>query len=236
MKYLALPLSHKRIRAFSMRIGVVTGDAPEIVGGSFTFVSSLVEGIKKVTSSHTFLFHKPTAAPQRQSWRSTIRRASASIGAGRLADLTSRQVRRWERRFGADEISPIERFIHESEIDVVWFLTPLGAPVSVPYIATVWDLQHRRLPIFPEVRTMGWDWDAREQTYRAALPQATRVVTGTHTGKNEIVQCYGVNPENIVTWQRIVTKPSTSGRNMASRVIFCSIRRSSGPIRIMSIY
>jgi glycosyltransferase involved in cell wall biosynthesis len=181
-----------------MRIGVVTGDAPATLGGTYTFISSLIEAIKAVTSSHTFLFHSPKAAWQRHSWRSSVRRASDSVGAGWLADVASRQVRRWERRFSAEDISPIERFIHGSEIDIVWFLTPLSVPVSVPYIATVWDLQHRRQPIFPEVRTIGWDWDAREQTYRAALPQATRVVTGTHTGKNEIVQFYGVSPENIV--------------------------------------
>ncbi len=32
---------------------------------------------------------------------------------------------------------------------------PLARPAPVPYIATVWDLAHRCLPLFPEVSIIG---------------------------------------------------------------------------------
>jgi glycosyltransferase involved in cell wall biosynthesis len=89
-------------------------------------------------------------------------------------------------------------------LDMAWFLTPMAAPVCVPFLATVWDLEHRRLPFFPEVSIEGWwTWEKREETYRATLPRAARVLTGTETGRDEIIQFYSVPPENV----RIVPLP-----------------------------
>src|SRR5439155_4907404 len=85
-----------------------------------------------------------------------------------------------------------------SNIDLVWFLHPGYLPVPVPYLATVWDLQHRRQPFFPEVSTTGWTWEARELAYRSSLPRAARIITGTEAGKDEIIAFYGVSPDNIV--------------------------------------
>jgi len=70
-------------------------------------------------------------------------------------------------------------------------------PLPIPFIATVWDLEHRKQPYFPEVSVTGWTWAQREQTYRAVLPRASFIVTGTQVGKNEIVHYYGVNPDNV---------------------------------------
>jgi len=81
---------------------------------------------------------------------------------------------------------------------VVWFLYPGHQQVSAPFITTVWDLQHRLQPVFPEVSVTGWTWDQREASYRSLLPRATRVITGTCSGKNDIVSFFGVNPENVV--------------------------------------
>src|SRR5207249_1118380 len=103
-------------------------------------------------------------------------------------------VRSAQAVFAADEVPPIERFISDSNIDLVWFLHPANVPVPVPYLATVWDLQHRRQPFFPEVSTTGWTWEAREVAYRSSLPRAARIITGTKAGKDEIVAFYGVSP------------------------------------------
>ena len=95
-------------------------------------------------------------------------------------------------------MAELERNIRDHEIDVVWFTNPPGAVVSVPYIATVWDLAHRARPYFPEVSVTGWDWPAREQAYRTVLPRASFVLTGAEAGKTEIVRSYGVDPDNVI--------------------------------------
>ena len=79
-------------------------------------------------------------------------------------------------------------------------------PVSVPHIITVWDVEHRRQPYFPEVSTTDCPfisinrfegWENRERYYQRILLRAARVLTGTQAGKKEITSLYGVNPENV---------------------------------------
>jgi glycosyltransferase involved in cell wall biosynthesis len=110
----------------------------------------------------------------------------------------ARGARSVQALFALGEISPLERFISDSGVDLVWFLHPgYYLPVPVPYLTTVWDLQHRRQPFFPEVSTTGWTWEERELAYRSSLPRAARIITGTETGKHEIIAFYGVSPENV---------------------------------------
>ena len=92
----------------------------------------------------------------------------------------------------------LEHWFRTQKIDMVWFLEPPGAAVSIPFITGVWDLQHRSQPYFPEVSITGWNWEARERTYRSILPRASFILTGTQVGKQEIVHYYGVNCENVV--------------------------------------
>jgi glycosyltransferase involved in cell wall biosynthesis len=66
----------------------------------------------------------------------------------------------------------------------------------VPYIATVWDLEHRAQPYLPELSANG-EWEAREEYFQNILQRASYVITGTQTGKREIEQFYGVAPERI---------------------------------------
>lgn len=94
--------------------------------------------------------------------------------------------------------SLLDRAVQDFALDVVWFITPFHQPVPVPFFITVWDLQHRRQPYFPEVSLSGWTWEERERFYQATLPRAARIITGTEVGKDEIVRFYGVQPEQVV--------------------------------------
>ena len=64
------------------------------------------------------------------------------------------------------------------------------------YVFTVLDLQHRLQPWFPEVSAKGL-WRRREEHYATAIRRASAVITGTESGKAEIVQFYQVPPERI---------------------------------------
>jgi glycosyltransferase involved in cell wall biosynthesis len=184
----------------TVRIGVVTGSSSPVAGGGFTFTRAVVDAIKACSSGHEFIIWDPEVLERdvRRQWRELVKRAGDIVGAGRLIRSTARRIRSVQIIFAAGEVSPLEQFIRDSDIDVVWFLIPGNVPVSVPYIATVWDLQHRRQPVFPEVTITGWIWEAREHTYRLSLPRAARIITGTQAGKDEIVAFYGVSPQNIV--------------------------------------
>src|SRR5579859_1283051 len=95
------------------------------------------------------------------------------------------------------QLSFEEQSISDNAADVAWFLFPFARPVSVPYFATVWDLEHRKQPYFPEVSTAGTTWEQRDRAYQSVLPRAARVITGTQAGKNEIVFYYRIRPENV---------------------------------------
>jgi glycosyltransferase involved in cell wall biosynthesis len=163
----------------------------------FTFIRAVVDAIKTCASSHEFIIWRPER-DVRSQWREAVKRGGDVVGAGWLIRSAARRVRFVKAALARTEISPIERFIREFDIDVMWFLSQTNVPVSVPYMTTVWDLQHRRQPFFPEVSTTGWTWEARERAFRLSLPRASRVITGTQAGKTEILAFYGISPENIV--------------------------------------
>jgi glycosyltransferase involved in cell wall biosynthesis len=111
-----------------------------------------------------------------------------------------------------ESINQLEQSIRSQGIDIVWFLTPPGIVVSSPFITVVWDLEHRLRPYFPEVSVTGWTWDAREKSYSTVLPRASRVLTGTQAGKDEILRFYGLDPNNVEVVPFPVPGISVGGR------------------------
>jgi glycosyltransferase involved in cell wall biosynthesis len=181
-----------------MRIGVVAGNPPAEEGGGFTFTRVVLEAIKTCSSRHEFIIWEELEQYDSKGRRiDLVKRVADSIGAGQLIRSTARVLRSVQTLFGPEKVPPLGQFITDSKIEVVWFLHPGYPPVSAPFLATIWDLQHRCQPFFPEVSTTGWTWEAREHAYRSSLPRAARIITGTETGKSEIVAVYGVAPKNI---------------------------------------
>ncbi len=94
----------------------------------------------------------------------------------------------------------LNRLIKRYRIQFLYIMTEyIKYNVSIPYAFTVWDLEHRFAPFFPEVNTShnGRQWYRRELQYADRLPRASYLVTGTEQGKKEIVSFYGVPPERI---------------------------------------
>jgi glycosyltransferase involved in cell wall biosynthesis len=83
-----------------------------------------------------------------------------------------------------------------NQIDLILSFTPSCPTVEYPYITTVWDLQHRLQPYFPEV-SLGGEWENRENTYTKILKRATFIITGTVTGKAEIEKFYQIPTDRI---------------------------------------
>lgn len=79
-------------------------------------------------------------------------------------------------------------------IDILWFTSSVQERTSVPYIFTVWDLGHRLLPSFPEMKER---WQDRENMYQQMLYKATFVTTANETGKKEILENYSIPSEKI---------------------------------------
>lgn len=92
------------------------------------------------------------------------------------------------------EEKKILRELLRYEIDVTWNWG-LSCPVSqIPYVTTVWDLQHRLQPYFPEVTLK---WNTEEKFYIETLQKASYVITGTKAGKAEVQDFYNVPEDRI---------------------------------------
>ena len=93
----------------------------------------------------------------------------------------------------------VEKFIVKNGIEVMWYLE-LGTydypTMELPYITTVWDLEHRTQPHFPEVSS-GGRWERRESSYGIKIRRAATSITGTEAGKAEIERFCQVAPERI---------------------------------------
>lgn len=93
-----------------------------------------------------------------------------------------------------------QRFINETlrqSVDVLWTLDASLISDQIPYILTVWDLQHRLQPFFPEVSSKG-RWERREKHFALAIRKAFLNITGTQRGAEELHAFYGVDSDRTL--------------------------------------
>ena len=193
-----------------MKVAVYLEKIDPDSGGGFTFQSSILRAIAegKDSSPHEFVFVTRDTDARTMSGVEIISLANFSnTSIGEQPSLAEYGKRLWNRLIGRPVKSEaqyvyelelqFERLIAAHTIRMVWFASLETIAVKVPFIATVWDLQHRLQPCFPEVSTDGWEWQSREDHYRYFLPRASAVVVSTPRGKTEVERFYGVAEENI---------------------------------------
>jgi glycosyltransferase involved in cell wall biosynthesis len=95
-----------------------------------------------------------------------------------------------------DSRPDVHRLLQES-IDISWSLTHVPPSDQTPFVITIWDLQHRLQPFFPEV-SRGGEWDARESTYSYFTKKAAFCVVGTERGKQELCHFYSVDAQRVI--------------------------------------
>lgn len=185
-----------------MRVGVYVGDFQPDVGGGFTFVANVIQEFLRVAqhSKHNYTIFAPSGYARQLG--SEIRSEAIVIcgvrGAGRL-DKALTAVRHYSPlcRLVMQGRGRLERRMRERGIQFVWFVGG-GAydALDIPYLATVWDLQHRTHPWFPEVSSSG-RWDYREVAQSRFLRRASHVITGTEIGRDQLGWYYQVPVEKI---------------------------------------
>ncbi|HEY4743503.1 MAG TPA: glycosyltransferase family 1 protein [Desulfuromonadaceae bacterium] len=213
-----------------MRIGIYYhAQLERETGGGTIFQEVLLEEVRRIVTRHDVFILSPTVPARLPEDVPHVRfvriDASRPGNGGRIVRRLKRAAR---RRFdclfgkGLAETGPLERAVRELGIDLVWFISTKTERVTVPYVATVWDLAHRIHPYFPEVSVTGWTWEEREAHYRDILPRAACIITGTAAGREEIVRYYQV-PEHLVqvvpfpTPQFALAPPTDGAGGAASR-------------------
>jgi len=178
----------------------------DTAGGAYTIESALLQGLVKLEkrNDHTFyILYSSESSPIKSVLSENVKLASfRPIRDPAYGTLRMKLVRLAKKLFLPEtnknlHESLLREKLEELQIDVMWWLKPVPVPnLDIPYIYTVWDLQHRLQPWFPEVSANG-EWGERERYLSSAIQQAAIIVTGTETGKREIEKFYQINSERI---------------------------------------
>ncbi|AFY34231.1 glycosyltransferase family 1 protein [Calothrix sp. PCC 7507] len=193
-----------------MKVGISIGNLTQEIGGGYTFESEIFQSLVNFGSQggHNFVIYSwdkeaPTevlSSPHLEfvSLQRDIKQ--------RLIDQLSRRaiaiqekiknshaeftIKQWQEQLLLD-------YLRKNGVDITWSFVHGCMSMEMPYITTVWDLQHRLQPYFPEVSVEG-EWDRREHIECSTrLRRAAFVITGTKVGKSEIEYFYQVPRERI---------------------------------------
>jgi glycosyltransferase involved in cell wall biosynthesis len=201
----------------ALRVGVVTGQQPETVGGGWTFTAALKLALERTKTRHEYIVIDQMVAQAVEQSPTVTTSQVRRIVRGLARRTTPVGLRRAIARklVHKSETTPTQRtaaLVEEQKLDIVWFTTIAYPRLPLPYISTVWDLEHRKQPFFPEVSVSGWTWTEREKYFAEVLPRASFVVVGTPAGKDEIVHFYSVSPANV----RVIPSPAPAHDLMRS--------------------
>lgn len=96
------------------------------------------------------------------------------------------------------EDSALTELLRSHGLDFIWNLNALSCPtLKIPYSTMVWDIEFRVQPYFPELSEDG-EWARREAMYKACLPRASAIVTGTKAGREQITRHFAIAPDRVV--------------------------------------
>jgi glycosyltransferase involved in cell wall biosynthesis len=200
-----------------LKIGIFAPEITPIAGGSYSFVTRLLAEISagKFESNHEFIILTSSEVPIDGFLTSKLPVLRNGVfdrfilGFLRLIKLFSGRP---HPDNSARIASRVNRHIKGLGIDVVWCLAPNSIIFDVPYITTVWDLEHWIKPFFPEFHSDSESWAIHEESFKKANIRATMVVVGTETGSNQINSIYGIPKERILV-NPFPFEPSAKNKN-----------------------
>jgi len=181
-----------------MKVAVFLEDFAPEVGGGYTIQQDVFQALVELIDETQHSFLLLCRQPERfRSFLTTPRMeavafpgsfgkrvfARAGRGLNSLLENRKRQTR-------------LEQLCKERGVDFLWFVGAEAVQVDLPYMAIVWDLQHRLQPWFPEVSAHG-TWRQRESFYGEYLRRATMIIAGTDAGRLEIERFYQVTSDRI---------------------------------------
>jgi glycosyltransferase involved in cell wall biosynthesis len=179
---------------------VVAGFDPQS-GGGHTFEREILGALHHAaaSSAHRFTVLCPeasAAALTKELAGSDLPVVAVPRRTGRLAAMVLREIESVRAHWGRQ--SDIDRVAIANGIEFVWFLSAQPDRTDVPFMTVVWDLQHRATPWFPEMSAEGI-WDGRDSVHRWFLQRATRIITGTQIGRDQLTQFFQIPSGNVLT-------------------------------------
>jgi glycosyltransferase involved in cell wall biosynthesis len=96
------------------------------------------------------------------------------------------------------DLTIFRKLINDNQIKCVYYPSAFACEdFDVPFYATIWDLGHLTISVFPEVSNNG-QYDARQNILNAITHRAYRIIAESESGKSDICHYYNTNPDKIV--------------------------------------
>jgi glycosyltransferase involved in cell wall biosynthesis len=195
-----------------MKIGVVLGSDTQS-GGGFQHEIAIIENLKEHASncrhkfyifSYNFLFDEKKLKCDHLKFIKVTKKPFIL----RLINYISLKIRNNLRNQHCQSIkTPIHKAIAENNIELMYYP---GLTVDLPYVLTVWDLQHRVHPEFPEVSCNGV-WKGRENLYQEAVGKAFAIIVDEEAGKEDVIRFYNVMAEKVFVLPLVHPKINRAG-------------------------
>lgn len=165
-----------------MRVGFFAGTIlPDFFyGGGAVFQGAIIEALRRVQCGHDFYVYY-------RCLKSIFPKLDGRVHFVNVLEEVNAQ---------ADQ-HPLNTLVLRDKIELLYFITIDFEVIGVPFVYTVWDLEHRHSPFFPELSVTGWDFTRREQLFSSVIPRAYCTVIGNETGKRQVCNYYQVDSERV---------------------------------------
>lgn len=176
------------------KVAIVVGSGDPLSGGGHTFVKTIINGLSQV-DLHTFKFKVFIVVQDHETKELIPLHYQIPIvevrGYGANQNSYFLRFFRFLPTFRKRKITKALNFF-----DFVFYIGCEVLQTESPYGFVLWDLQHMTDPIFPEVGNFD-TWSSRDSSSHLSLRRSSLVVTGTNTGRDQIIKYYGVDEKHI---------------------------------------
>jgi glycosyltransferase involved in cell wall biosynthesis len=179
-----------------MRVGLYVHGYTPVSGGGYTFQREILKAISSLAITR---HHFAVLAYNKGDWPASIEFMPIEQTAFKHVNLFDRFWHKLSRTHAPANLSlsPLDFTAKKNHVDLIWFVTPAYEPTNIPYLATVWDLQHRLQPWFPEVGNLR-EWEGRETYFGPLFKRATCIITPNKAGLKELSLFYQVPEDRIL--------------------------------------
>lgn len=224
----SIPGLSQRSRGSTMRIAVFIEASPQL-GGAFRQSLSVVESLMRSSAiRHDILVFTPL-----EETRQAL--LGNGIDAIRYKRWGYRLIDRWSatvvgcavlsraRRFGLRRLGRhLDALLDDHQVDLALLNQDGEAALRIgdhPFIITLWDVDHRDHPDFPE-----WfgarRFERKERSLSTTLKRAAAVVANSSSGANRIASLYRVDPRRIIQFPFV---PAAGVRRHAAGAVVTTV-------------
>lgn len=190
-----------------MRVGIFTEGQSDL-GGTWQLGSGILHALDKGASESRHKFYLLSTSPYQEKYPIPLLNIPVIhliTGIYRYLYLIFDKVMKFCSRFGFRVfnlvplfVRPMQKVLKKNGIQVLYFLKreSLSYRLDFPYILTVYDLQFRTQPEFPEISLNG-KWRKLESVFGRAIPRASAIIVDSQVGKEDVCRIYSVTEDRV---------------------------------------